>query len=181
MSSTGYISPPLAESTAISNIDASYVDKVLAGSTFSVITAARSQTRIRPRAQGHRQRISQARASRTSVYETIQEELSSANNSPASIFGHNTQQSLDANTDAFKNLRFNASPEITEQFDQDPQADTMHSVNSVSSQVSTWDDTRGVFALRRYYALRDEADQVVFESQRQWADTTESLNAVQRM
>ncbi|KAG1849200.1 hypothetical protein F4604DRAFT_1811164 [Suillus subluteus] len=45
--------------------------------------------------------------------------------------------------------------------------------------VSLWDDERGITALRKYYALRDEAEDTVTESQRVWLDTPFSVFAVQ--
>jgi hypothetical protein len=44
---------------------------------------------------------------------------------------------------------------------------------------STWDDERGIVALRKYYALRDEAEEAVTESKLVWQDTPFSLFAVQ--
>ena len=38
-------------------------------------------------------------------------------------------------------------------------------------EESTWDDERGITTLRKYYALRDEAENVVVESKRTWLDT----------
>ena len=44
---------------------------------------------------------------------------------------------------------------------------------------STWDDERGITSLRKYYALRDEAETAVVESKRTWLDTPFSLFALQ--
>jgi len=44
---------------------------------------------------------------------------------------------------------------------------------------SLWDDERGITALRRYYALRDEAENTVTESKRTWLDTPFSIFALQ--
>jgi hypothetical protein len=44
---------------------------------------------------------------------------------------------------------------------------------------SVWDDERGIVALRKYYALRDEAQTTVSESRRMWLDTPFSLFAIQ--
>ena len=46
-------------------------------------------------------------------------------------------------------------------------------------EESTWDDERGITTLRKYYALRDEAENVVVESKRTWLDTPFSLFALQ--
>ena len=42
-----------------------------------------------------------------------------------------------------------------------------------------WDDERGIVALRKYYALKDEAQTTVSESRRVWLDTPFSLFAIQ--
>jgi len=42
-----------------------------------------------------------------------------------------------------------------------------------------WDDESGITALRKYYALRDEAQDAVTESKRVWSDTPFSIFAVQ--
>ncbi|EED82544.1 predicted protein [Postia placenta Mad-698-R] len=47
------------------------------------------------------------------------------------------------------------------------------------SMHSDWDDERGITTLRRYYALRDEAQETVSESKRVWPDTAFSIFAVQ--
>jgi serine/arginine repetitive matrix protein 2 len=48
-------------------------------------------------------------------------------------------------------------------------------------EESAWDDERGITTLRKYYALRDEAENVVVESKRTWLDTPFSLFALQSM
>ena len=42
-----------------------------------------------------------------------------------------------------------------------------------------WDDECGIVALRKYYALKDEAQTTVSESRRVWLDTPFSLFAIQ--
>ena len=42
-----------------------------------------------------------------------------------------------------------------------------------------WDDEHGITTLRRYYALRDEAQVTVDESKRAWVDTPFSVFALQ--
>jgi hypothetical protein len=51
--------------------------------------------------------------------------------------------------------------------------------NNLSPSASIWDDEQGIVALRRYYALRDEAQDTVTESKRQWLDTPCSVFALQ--
>jgi len=48
-----------------------------------------------------------------------------------------------------------------------------------SISLTCWDDERGIVALRKFYALRDEAEVAVTESKQVWQDTPFSLFAVQ--
>jgi serine/arginine repetitive matrix protein 2 len=128
---------------------------MLSNATHPMTTAAHTRACARARGHGHRRRISQARASRSSVYETIEEE-----NSPA--------RSL-----ASKMSSMTACQPI---FIVDPET---ASIDSLSPGSSIWDDERGIMALRKYYALRDEAQDMVTESKRQWLDTPFSVFALQ--
>jgi hypothetical protein len=93
------------------------------------------------------------------VYETIEEEMSNASGSPA------------------KSLLSKKSSPTTRQpvFVVDSDTVSIHS----QPEESTWDDERGITTLRKYYALRDEAENVVDESKRTWLDTPFSLFALQ--
>ncbi len=95
--------------------------------------------------------------SRSSVYETIEEEN--------------------------PNL---ASPESVVSKKDDPttrQAIFVVDADMVSIHSKTeehqWDDEQGIVALRKFYALRDEAEDTVSESKRTWLDTPFSIFAVQ--
>ena len=111
------------------------------------------RSRARGQGHGHRRRPSDVRCSMTSVYETIQEEALGSSDpveAPAEI----------------------------------PAAvyNSVHSVHIAGDSDGTdteWDDERGIFAMRRYGALKNEADDAVTESQRIWLDTPFSLFAVQ--
>ena len=46
-------------------------------------------------------------------------------------------------------------------------------------EESVWDDECGIVALRKFYALRVEAENTVLESKRIWVDTRFSLFALQ--
>ena len=89
------------------------------------------------------------------MYETIEEEMSS----PA--------QSLSSRKSS------PTTPQLIYIMDSDTLS--MHS----KPEQFTWDDERGITTLRRYYALRDEAENVVVESKRTWLDTPFSLFALQ--
>ena len=47
--------------------------------------------------------------------------------------------------------------------------------DSIYSATRSWDDESGITTLRRYYALRNEAQVTVDESKRVWLDTPLSL------
>lgn len=114
--------------------------------------------RTRARGQGHRRRISQARMSRSSVYETIEEEMLSPNDTPLSQSTASKKSSPTA---------------IQPVFIVDPSdSASMHSIES-------WDEERGIHAMRRYYELRNEAEYTVTESRRVWVDTPFSVYALQ--
>lgn len=165
-SSSGGDTPPLSSSDGFSSmsegsqssIDLSHVNMILANATHPMTTTARQRVRARARGHGHRRRASQARASRSSVYETIHEEMSnpsSPNTSPASK---------------------KSSPTVCQPiFIVEPDTASMDS----HPGQSIWDDERGIVALRKYYALRDEAQDTVTESKRQWMDTPFSVFALQ--
>jgi len=96
------------------------------------------------------------------MYATIQEEdiLSSAPSSPSSSHHASLSEAL---------------PE---------ESNAVHIVESDTESIfnpdeHTWDDTRGITALRKFYHLKDEAESTVNESRRVWADTASSLLAIQ--
>jgi hypothetical protein len=107
----------------------------------------------------HRRRYSAAptRASRSSVYETIQEERGT----PSTI-----------------GSRKSSSPTACQGiFIVDPDSGSV----DLSADGVDWDDERGIVALRKYYALRHEAEDTVTESKRLWSDTPFSVYALQGM
>lgn len=163
-SSSGGDTPPLSASDGASisegsqsSIDLSELNALLSNATHPMTNAAQNRARSRARGHGHRRRISQARASRSSVYETIPEEMSNASpaRSFASKMGSSTGQPV-----------FIVDPETA-------------SIDTLNPGSSVWDEERGIVALRKYYALRDEAQDTVTESKRQWLDTPFSVFALQ--
>jgi serine/arginine repetitive matrix protein 2 len=160
-SSSGGDTPPLSSSDghssmsdgSQSSIDLSQLNVLLSNTTRP--TTTRSRARARARGHGHRRRISQARASRASVYETIEEE-----NSPT-----RTLMSK-------KSSLAPSQPVVI----VDPET---ASIDSLTPGASLWDDEQGIVALRRYYALKDEAQDTVTKSRRQWLDTPFSVFALQ--
>jgi serine/arginine repetitive matrix protein 2 len=166
-SSSGADTPPLSpeESSSQSDgsqssIDLSRVNVILSNTTHPVTNTARDRVRARAKGEGHRRRISQAHASRSSVYETIEEEMSSASSAPAS------PQSMLSEKNNTHDLT-NSSVFIV-----DPESASVDS-------VSMWDDESGITALRKYYTLREEAQDTVIHSKRVWMDTPFSLYAIQ--
>lgn len=145
----------------MSSLDLSDVGGMLPHTTQSILTLQNPRPRARARGHGHRRRYSHMRSSRSgSIYETIQEELSSFESSPA--------QSI---------LTQSTSPiESQPVFIVD--SDTASIYSNVDETTSLWDDERGIVALRRYYALQDEARSTVTESKRVWTDTPSSIFAV---
>ncbi|KAF8425040.1 hypothetical protein L210DRAFT_3489659 [Boletus edulis BED1] len=174
-SSSGADTPPLSISDgyssfsegSLSSIDLSQLNTLLSKATRQLSNVALD--RARPRAQGHRRRISQARASRTSVYETIDEELTSSFLSK-SLAQQSIQPPASNTPKPAETVLKTLHPSPV--FIPDPETSSVDS-------FSLWDDERGITALRRYYALRDEADDAVTDSKRTWLDTPFSLFAVQ--
>lgn len=165
-SSSGADTPPLSASDGSStsggsqsSIDLSHLNRILANTTHPMSSATMQQRdRTRARGQGHRRRISEARMSRSSVYETIEEEMYSPNDTPLSQSTASKKSSPTA---------------IQPVFIVDPSdSASIHSIDS-------WDEERGIMALRRYYDLRSEAEYTVTESKRIWVDTPFSLYALQ--
>jgi serine/arginine repetitive matrix protein 2 len=115
--------------------------------------------RARARGHGHRRRISEARMSRASVYETIEEETPNA--SPA----HLSESKKSSPT-------INQPVYVVDETTMDVDMEDRNS-------MSMWDDERGIVALRRFFDLRDEAETALTESRRMWLDTPFSLYALQ--
>ncbi|KAI0666503.1 hypothetical protein C8Q78DRAFT_984185 [Trametes maxima] len=166
-SSSGAETPPLSASDGSSisggsqsSIDLGHLNTILTNVTQPSSGVARARSRARARGMGHRRRIDQARMSRSSVYETIQEEASVISSSPEAK--HPTPQS------AAKQL---GSPLLN---------NSVYVVDGDSESIySDWDEERGIMTLRHYYALRDEAHVTVEESRRVWVDTPFSVFALQ--
>ncbi|KAJ7831679.1 hypothetical protein B0H14DRAFT_2592484 [Mycena olivaceomarginata] len=163
-SSSGADTPPLssAEGSSMSDgsrssIDLSQINVALSNTTHpmsSSTTAARM--RARGCGHGHRRCYSAAptRASRSSVYETIQEERGT----PSTI-----------------GSRKSSSPTACQGiYIVDPDSGSV----DLSADGVDWDDERGIVALRKYYALRHEAEDTVTESKRLWSDTPFSVYAL---
>ena len=163
-SSSGGDTPPLSLSDGSSNsggsqssIDLSQINFALSNAMHPMPTAGRNRARARARGTGHRWRYSKSHISRSSIYETIEEEMSNASSSPA--------QSL---------LSKKSSPTMCQPIlVVDSDTVSIHS----KPEESTWDDEHGITTLRKYYALQDEAETVVVESKHTWLDTPFSLFA----
>ncbi|KAH9055131.1 hypothetical protein EDB83DRAFT_2392057 [Lactarius deliciosus] len=157
--SSGIDTPPLSTSgetssvasDSISSIDLSRVNLSLT----SYPSIVQPRTRIRSRGSGHRRRISGIRISRTSVYETIEEEMSAISTPVLDDFPDSVKAPL--------------SPVID---------DNVVVVDPDDTSSTDWDE-RGIAALRRYYTLKDEADVMISESKQAWLDTPFSIYAMQ--
>lgn len=168
--SSGSETPPLSASDSSSvssgsqsSIDLGHLNTLLTGATNPSSGIARARAaRARARGFGHRRRISHAPASRSSVYETIEEEspISSTSTSP---------EKMSAPTSAEKDFSLPL-----------PQRDSVYIVDpETSSIISDWDDEHGIVTMRKYYALCDEAHETVTESKKVWMDTAFSVFAMQ--
>ena len=169
--SSGGETPPLSASDGSSisgdsqsSIDIAHLSSLLA--TFDPPTSgiARARARARARGTGHRRRISQARASRSSVYETIQEESYVLSSSPTASPAPSTGPA-------------NATKILSPVVD-----DSVYVVESDSQSMGgsiDWSNDKGIVGLRKYYTLKGEADDTVRESKRTWSDTAFSLFAIQ--
>ena len=141
-----------------SSIDVNQLSALLANLSHPNSAINSSRFRVRARGTGHRRRISQARASRSSVYDTIIEETSilSATTSPI-------RQPLSPTMEM--SPRENDSVVIAD--------------GETDSILGEWDNENGISKLRQYYALKDEAHETVTESKRIWLDTPFSIFALQ--
>ena len=159
-SSSGADTPPLSSSDGSSisggsqsSIDLTHLDIALTNATHPLSNMGRSRARVRARGKGHRRRYSKSHVSRSSVYETIEEEV-----------GPSPSKSVSSNPTTCQPI-----------FIVDGDTMSIHS----KGEETGWDDERGIVALRKFYALRDEADHTVLESKRIWTDTPFSIFAVQ--
>ncbi|KIP05270.1 hypothetical protein PHLGIDRAFT_128997 [Phlebiopsis gigantea 11061_1 CR5-6] len=166
--SSGIETPPLSASDNSSvssgsqySIDIGHLDKLLTGAAHPTGGAEIARAaRARARGTGHRRRISQARASRSSVYETIQEESGVLTSEPS-------RENLPASAHAERTI-------------SQPQNDTVYIVDpDTTTRSGDWNSESGVLTLRKYYALREEAGETVTESKKVWVDTPFSVFAMQ--
>jgi serine/arginine repetitive matrix protein 2 len=137
-----------------SSIDVGQLNHMLSNVTHPMTRPTHSRTRARGQGHGHRRRPSDVRHSMASVYETIQEE----------------------------GLGSSDSDEVPETEIPVAVYNSVHSVHIANDSDGTdaeWDEERGIVAMRKYGALKDEADDTVIESKRVWLDTSFSLFAVQ--
>jgi len=119
-------------------------------------SSSNTRSRVRARGQGHRRRPSQMSHS-SIIVDTIQEEIPALSHSPS------PSTDMRSNRNSFDSVASipPAAPE------EEPQVEIME-----------WDDERVVLGLRRYYALRNEADETITQSRLVWPDTPFSLHAL---
>jgi serine/arginine repetitive matrix protein 2 len=147
-----------------SSIDVSHLTMLLAN--MSHPTSNLAYTRARTRVRGHRRRISQARASRSSIIETIEEEQSVNLGLASHLTSISASPAPAALAPAFDLSVADKSIVVV-----DSDADSRRS-------SLEWDPNHGL-SLRRYHALKHEATDAVEESKRVWSDTPFSLFALQ--
>lgn len=112
------------------------------------------RTRARGQGHGHHDHPSDVRHSMTSVYETIQEEGIGSPDLPE-------------------------TPEIEIPVAVYNSVHSVHIADDYDDTDTEWDDERGIIAIRKCGALKNEADDAVMESKRVWLDTPFSFFAVQ--
>jgi len=201
-SSSGGDTPPLSIASDVSSlsggsqssIDLSQINIALANATHpmssghSRTTGVGPRTRARAPGTGHRRRYSKAHMSRSSVYETIEEELvSSASSGSANSSPSHSISLLASTTKKLGQVTTNPNKEdspTTRQSIYVVDSDTaslggMQGGDGDDYTTSTWDDERGIVALRKFFALKDEAQVTVNESRRIWKDTPFSMFAIQ--
>ncbi|KAF6741921.1 hypothetical protein DFP72DRAFT_1110853, partial [Ephemerocybe angulata] len=172
--SSGRDTPPLSacdgygssiSGASFSSIDTLDMNTALSNAMHPTSTLASARARARDHGHGHRRRYSKAHVSRSSVYETIEEELSSSSPSSdaESVYGSTT-----------KKLLHQSPNDSTAVYVVGSDTESIH-----NPEECVWDDERGIVALRKFYHLKDEAQYTVQESQRMWMDTPFSLYAVQ--
>jgi serine/arginine repetitive matrix protein 2 len=157
--SSGTETPPLSsDGSSISgdsqsSIDVGHLNVLLSNVTHPFTRPTR---RARARGQGHRRRISEVEATRSSVYETIQEEIPVFTSPPP-------------------------APEPVPQVAKaEPPPPSVYIVEDTEAADNMdWDEETSVIAMRRYWALKDEAQDTVKESRRVWMDTPFSIFALQ--
>ncbi|KAF8483145.1 hypothetical protein JB92DRAFT_1651529 [Gautieria morchelliformis] len=153
--------PPLSSSEGSqsggsqSSIDIARLKALLQTASAGVNSAS---SRTRARGHGHRRRTSQM--SRLSTIGTIQEENPGLSNSPSPgrRSTRNSFQSVSSYPPSPREPDSGAEPMV---------------------DVVEWDDEQMVSGLRRYYALRSEADDTISHSRLVWPDTPFSLHALQ--
>ncbi|KAF6758956.1 hypothetical protein DFP72DRAFT_164935 [Ephemerocybe angulata] len=172
--SSGRDTPPLSacdgygssiSGASFSSIDTLDMNTALSNAMHPTSTLASARARARDHGHGHRRRYSKAHVSRSSVYETIEEEFSSS--SPSS----DAESVLGSAT---KKLLHQSPNDSTAVYVVGSDTESIH-----NPEECVWDDERGIVALRKFYHLKDEAHYTVQESQRIWMDTPFSLYAVQ--
>lgn len=99
------------------------------------------------------------------MYETIEEEMSYA--SSPSTSPHAEHHSAPDDTSIIHDSTHRSSVFVVD-------ADTGN-----LDSPSMWDDENGIIQLRRYYTLREEAEDTVTHSKRVWLDTPFSIYALQ--
>lgn len=166
-SSSGADTPPLSAEDGSSqsegsqsSIDLSSISIMLSNTAHP--HSARDRARARARGEGHRRRISQVQASRSSVYETIEEEIASSSSPPPSPHSSISEKCSIREVSYGHSSVYIVDPETAS-----------------NDSFSMWDDEKGIRWMRKYHALKEEAEDTVVDSKRVWVDTPFSLYALQ--
>lgn len=189
--STGGETPPLlhhSDASSVSegsqsSIDLAQINIALSNAT-SPVSGVFNRVRARARGAGHRRRYSNAQQhmSRSSVYETIEEDAAELTGTQHAHISNGNAAGSPAMSLLASTKKGDDSPTTRQPvFIVDGDTASFDAHAEAQYEEPVWDDERGIVALRKYYALRDEAQNTVTESRRIWSDTPFSLFAIQSM
>lgn len=172
--------PPLSSSDGSgesqSSIDVERLSVLLqtaAAGSRSSATRVRSGSRIRAPGQGHRRRASQI--SKGSMIGTIHEEV--ANESPRPVIApNNNNLSAQRHNSLESNSSFSSEP-LRTPLDFEMVKGNLSEPHIIEHRQD-WEEEQWVVGLRKYYALRSEADEEIRHSRTTWPDTPFSLHAL---
>lgn len=174
--------PPLSSSDGSgesqSSIDVEKLSVLLqtaAAGTRSSATRVRSGSRIRAPGQGHRRRASQV--SKGSMIATIQEEV--ANESFRPLIAPNTNNVPTQRHSSESSSSYSSEEPLRTPLDFEMVKEPGNlSEPRIIEHRQDWEEEQWVIGLRKYYALRSEADEEIRHSRIAWPDTSFSLHAL---
>lgn len=147
-----------------SSIDIAELNEILANATYPGSDVMISRARARARGQGHQRRISEARRSRTSIYDIISEA--------------SEEEQLEESTPPSPDKSWSDQTVKTASATRSPIIVVEHG-NNEGSWEGSWNDDSGALILHKYYALQNEVEHEIVQSRVVWPDTPFSVFALQ--